>query len=54
MLHHYSNDFFEAVNILPKLHISDMFGWTSSPSKIALVLTSMLKSYFYYGAEDVF
>jgi len=53
LLHHYSHDFFRVVNKIPKLHTIDLFGWTSLPSKIALVLTSMLKSYF-DGAKQLF
>ena len=46
LLHYYSTDFWGVLNALPKLHTNDRVGRTSSPSKIALVLTSMVKSYF--------
>ena len=46
MLLHCASLPFLVVNTLPKLHTNDLFGWTSSLSKIALVLVSMVKLYF--------
>ena len=46
MLLHCTSLPFLVVNTLPKLHTNDLFGWTSSLSKIALVLVSTVKSYF--------
>ena len=39
-LYCYSNNFFGVVNILPKLHTNDLFGWISSPSKITFDFNS--------------
>jgi hypothetical protein len=38
---------FLVVSTLPKLHTNDLSGWTSTLSKIALVLVSMVKSFFF-------
>ena len=52
LLHDHANGFL-VVNMLPKLHTNDLFGWVSSPCKTSLVLILMVK-HFFYGVETIF
>ena len=45
LLHGHANGFL-VVNMLPKLHTNDLFGWASSPCKTSLVLILMMKHFF--------
>jgi len=49
-----SNYFFLVVNTFPKLHADNLFGWALSPSKIALVLASVVKAHYFSWSRNYF